>query len=134
MSIRMKRNGLGLFLLAVLFVAVAFTWSVPAVHAETIKEKIVTSQGTGGVTKLEEQVDDSTQNVVSTARKIAIPLTVIFGLWLAVCYFRAGFSPDSLRETKGRIFFFIIFLALSFWTESILGTIFSFFGIDLSKL
>ncbi|MBY9079592.1 hypothetical protein KIH86_08510 [Paenibacillus sp. HN-1] len=131
MSIRMKRSGLGLFLLAVLFVAL--TWSVPA-HAETIKEKIVSSQGTGGVSGLEKQVDDSTQNVVSTARKIFVSLTIVFGIWLGICYFRAGFSPDSLRETKGRIMFFVLFLILSFWTESILGAIFNFLGIDLSKL
>ncbi|MDM5277109.1 hypothetical protein QUF95_06930 [Paenibacillus silvae] len=105
-------------------------------HAQTIKEKIKASQGSGGTatTELEKKVDDSTTAGVDMARRIFVTITIVFGLWLAICYLRAGFSPETLRETKGRIMFFVLFLILSFWTESILGMIFKFLGIDLSKL
>ncbi|MNL70052.1 hypothetical protein D3C87_1949990 [compost metagenome] len=108
--------------------------TLQSAHADSIKDKIVSSQGKDNVSGLEKQVDDSTQKVISSARKIFVTLTVVFGIWLGICYFRAGFSPDSLRETKGRIMFFVVFLILSFWTESILGMIFNFLGIDLGKL
>lgn len=121
-------------LLLMMFVVVSLSFIPQAAHAGSIKDKIIGSQGTGNVSKLEEQVDGSTQKIVSTVRKIAIPITIIFGLWLGFCYFRAGFSPDSLRETKGRIMFFLVFLVLSFWTETILGAVFNFFGIDLGTL
>ncbi|MNW51378.1 hypothetical protein D3C74_288620 [compost metagenome] len=102
-------------------------------HAQSIKERIQGGQGTE-TSNLEKKVDESTTAAVDTARRIFVTLTIVFGLWLAICYFRAGFSPDTLRETKGRIMFFVVFLILSFWTEDILGMIFNFLGIDLSKL
>lgn len=102
-------------------------------HAQSIKERIQGSQGSE-VSDLEKKVDESTTAGVNMARRIFVTLTIIFGLWLAICYFRAGFSPDTLRETKGKILFFIAFLVLSFWTEDILGAVFKLFGIDLSKL
>ncbi|WP_027093000.1 hypothetical protein [Cohnella thermotolerans] len=105
------------------------------VSAETIMDRIRQNQGGGsGLTTLEKQVDQSTTTFVETARRISVTLTVIFGLWLGITYLRGGFSPDTLRDTKGRIGFFILFLVLSFWTEQILGFVFNLFGIDLSKL
>ncbi|MGG1878819.1 hypothetical protein ABDI30_14765 [Paenibacillus cisolokensis] len=102
-------------------------------HAQSIKERIQGGQGSG-ISEVEKKVDESTTAAVDAARRIFVTLTIIFGLWLAICYFRAGFSPETLRETKGRIMFFVVFLVLSFWTEDILGMIFNFLGIDLSKL
>jgi hypothetical protein len=104
-----------------------------SVHAQSIKERIQGSQGSE-VSNLEKKVDESTTAGVDMARRIFVTLTIIFGLWLAISYFRAGFSPDTLRETKGKIVFFLAFLVLSFWTEDILGAVFKLFGIDLSKL
>jgi hypothetical protein len=104
-------------------------------YAETIKDRIKATQGEGSeLSQLEKKVDDSTNNVVKSARRIFVTLTIIFGLWLGITYFRAGFSPDTLRETKGRIVFFIVFLVFSFWTEALLGALYKFFGIDLSTL
>lgn len=104
-------------------------------HAEGIKDKIQKSQGSGSSTsELEKKVDESTSSVVKTVRRLAIFLSIIFGIWLAVCYLRGGFSPDTLRETKGRVGFFILFLVLAFWTEDILAMAFNFLGIDISKL
>ncbi|GIO42306.1 hypothetical protein [Paenibacillus apis] len=124
-------------IILVMMAALLFMFSaVPvqnSVHAQSIKERIQGSQGSE-VSNLEKKVDDSTSAGVSMARRIFVTFTVIFGLWLAICYFRAGFSPDSLRETKGKILFFILFLILSFWTEDIIGAAFKLFGIDLSKL
>ncbi|OUM86627.1 MAG: hypothetical protein BAA01_11500 [Bacillus thermozeamaize] len=106
----------------------------PEASAETIMDRIRQNQGTGGITALEQQVDESTTTFVRTARRIFVTLTVIFGLWLAITYLKGGFSPDTLRDTKGRIGFFFLFLALSYWTEQILGFVFNLFGIDLSTL
>lgn len=102
--------------------------------ADTIKERIQGSQGTDALTDLEKSVDDTTSDTVKVARRIFVSLTLIFGIWLGIGYLRAGFSPDALRETKGRIAFFLLFLILSFWTEQILGFIFKMLGIDLSTL
>lgn len=121
----------------VMMAALLFMFSsVPvqnSVHAQSIKERIQSGQGTE-TSNLEKKVDESTTAAVDTARRIFVTLTLVFGVWLSICYFRAGFSPDTLRETKGRIMFFVVFLILSFWTEDILGMIFNFLGIDLSKL
>ncbi|MDU5947859.1 MAG: hypothetical protein E6Z15_12420 [Paenibacillus macerans] len=124
-------------ILVVMMAGLLFMFSaVPlqnSVHAQTIKERIQGSQGSE-VSNLEKKVDESTTAGVDMARRIFVTLTIIFGLWLAISYFRAGFSPDTLRETKGKIVFFLAFLVLSFWTEDILGAVFKLFGIDLSKL
>jgi len=126
-------------LLGFLFVLTVFSTLVgsfaPEASAETIMDRIRQNQGgNGGLTTVEQQVDESASTFVSTARRIFVTITIIFGLWLAITYLRAGFSPDSLRETKGRITSFIVFLILSFWTEQILGFAFNLFGVDLSKL
>jgi hypothetical protein len=104
------------------------------VYADTITDRIRESQGTGNVTKLERQVDESTSSLISMARRIFVTLTAVFGIWLALTFLKGGFSPDTLRDAKGRIGFFLVFLILAFWTEQILGFVFSLFGIDLSKL
>ena len=101
--------------------------------AQSIKDRIQQSQGSG-TSDLEEQIDESTLNLVGMARRIFVTLTVVFGLWLALTFLKGGFSPDTLRDAKGRIGFFLLFLVLAFWTEQILGFVFSLFGIDLSKL
>jgi hypothetical protein len=123
-----KLGWIGLFLILLYLV-----WTSSA-SADTIKERIQSSMGEGNVQNVETQIDSSTDRVVGTARHVAVTLTVIFGLWLGFTYLRAGFSPDTLRETKGRILFFMIFLICSFWTESLLGMLFKFFGIDLSSV
>jgi len=129
----MKRLLGCLFVVAVVFTLVGSF--APEVSAETIMDRIRQNQGGSGVlTSVEEKVDETTSSVVSTARRIFVTITIIFGLWLAWTYLKAGFSPDSLRETKGRITSFFVFLILSFWTEQILGFVFNLFGIDLSKL
>lgn len=102
-------------------------------YASSIKDRIQQSQGSG-TSDLEEQIDESTLNLVGMARRIFVTLTVVFGLWLALTFLKGGFSPDTLRDAKGRIGFFLLFLVLAFWTEQILGFVFSLFGIDLSKL
>jgi hypothetical protein len=105
-------------------------------YADSIKDRIQKSQGGSGssTSELEKKVDDSTSNIVKTVRRLAIFLSFLFGIWLGICFLRGGFSPDTLRETKGRMGFFILFLLLAFWTEDILATAFNFLGIDISKL
>lgn len=102
--------------------------------AQSIKDRIQQSQGTGGTSSLERQVDESTSDLVSTARRIFVTLTILFGIWLAITFLRGGFSPDTLRDAKGRVGFFLLFMILAFWTEPILGFLFSLFGIDLATL
>ncbi len=120
-------------LILFLFMATMVTFSSVS-FAETIKERIQGSQGTDALTDLEKSVDDTTSETVKVARRIFVSLTLIFGIWLGIGYLRAGFSPDALRETKGRIAFFLLFLILSFWTEQLLGFLFKMLGIDLSTL
>lgn len=103
-------------------------------HADSIKDRIQKSQGGGSTSELEKKVDDSTSSVVNSVRRLSIFLSIIFGIWLGICFLRGGFSPDTLKETKGRMGFFILFLLLAFWTEDILAMVFNFFGIDVSKL
>ena len=121
-----------------LVIAAIFTFVgsfAPEISAESIMDRIRQNQGGSGVlTSVEQKVDETTSSFVSTARRVFVTITIIFGLWLAFTYLKAGFSPDSLRETKGRITSFFVFLILSFWTEQILGFVFNLFGIDLSKL
>lgn len=122
-------------LLCLSVIASSMSVALDSVSAGTIKERIQSNQGSsGGLSTLESNVDQSTSRFVDSARRIFITLTIIFGLILALAYLKAGFSPETLRETKGRILFFIAFLALAFWTEQILGFVFNIFGIDLTSL
>lgn len=131
----MFKRGIAVLMLTMIF---ATGFSAAAVTADasvgSIKDRIQSNQNSGNMTQLEEDIDKSTSNLIGSARRIFVTLTVIFGIFLAIAYLRAGFSPETLRETKGKIFAFIVFLVLSFWTEQILGWIFSVFGIDLSQL
>lgn len=106
------------------------------VYAGSIADRIRESQGNGDdhISSLERQVDNSTSNFLGAARRIFVTLTVVFGILLAIAFFKGGFSPDTLRDAKMRIGFFLLFLILAFWTEQILGFVFSLFGIDLSDL
>ncbi|GIP08246.1 hypothetical protein J1TS5_04160 [Paenibacillus macerans] len=115
-----------------LFMVLAiFLMATPVSHAESIKDRL--SGGSGEVSGLETQIDKSTNTLVDTARRIFIFLSIVFGIWLALCFFRAGFSPDTLRETKGRTLALLVFLVMSFWTEQILGFFFKILGIDISQ-
>lgn len=105
-----------------------------SLYATSIMDRIQSQTGTDGISQIEQDVDESTTKLIATARRIFIAFAIIFGIWLAITYFRAGFSPDTLRETKGRVGFFIIFLILSFWTESILAFVFNLLNIDLTEL
>lgn len=131
----MFKRGLAVLMLTIVF-ATGFSAAAATADASvgSIKDRIQSNQNSGNMTQLEEDIDKSTSNLIGSARRIFVTLTVIFGIFLAIAYFRAGFSPDTLRETKGKIIAFIVFLVLSFWTEQILGWIFSIFGIDLSRL
>lgn len=125
-----------LFMLLVV-VSTIFMVAAPALAAEpqSIKERIKATQGQeGGMSELENSVDNSTSSVVTTVRRVAIPGTVIMFLWIASLYARGGFNMEALKEAKGKIGVFLVFLALTFWTERILGFIFSVFGVDISKL
>lgn len=130
----MKKKTVGWLMAVVMLLGTALAWIPAPAEATSIKDKIQSAQGSGGLSQLEQNVDKSTSSFVSSVRKIFVTLTILFGVWLAAIYLRAGFSPDALRETKGRIASFFIFLILSFWTEQILGFLFRLLGIDLSNL
>lgn len=105
------------------------------VHAESIKDKIKSTQGqNGGMSELETSVDTSTSTLVTTVRRVAIPGAVIMFLWIASLYARGGFNVEALKEAKGKIGIFLVCLAFTFWTERILGFVFNVFGVDISSL
>lgn len=119
------------WLLVILMLAFLFMLTLPVeqIHAESIKDRLKSG---GEVTQLEEAVDKSSNTLVDTARRIFIMLSIVFGIWLGISFFRAGFSPDTLRETKVQAIALVAFLIFSFWTEPILGFLFSILGIDLN--
>lgn len=130
--IKLRKPLLAFMIACVAFFAVSAILPNHSVHASTFKERMK-SDG-GGVKSLETQVDKSTNTLIDTTRKIFISLSVIFGLWLAVSFFRSGFSPDTLRSVKTQAMAFIGFLIISFWTEPILGFLLGLFGVDVSKV
>ncbi|MDN4617679.1 hypothetical protein QCD85_06185 [Paenibacillus sp. PsM32] len=93
----------------------------------SIKDKLT------GTDKLETQVDNSTNSFLDKFRHIAIFGAIIFGIWLGICFFGAGFSPDTLRQTKIQSLAFLACLAFTFWTEPILGFLFGIFGVDIAE-
>ncbi|WP_411347086.1 hypothetical protein [Paenibacillus sp. WLX2291] len=94
----------------------------------SIKDKLTSTDG------LETQVDKSTNTFIDKARHVGIFVTVILFLWLGYCFLVAGFSPDTLRQTKIIWMAFLGFLAFTFWTENILGFAFGIFGIDVQTI
>lgn len=135
MSISFTKKSWVMLVLMLLFSMSAFLFVTQDVHADSIKDKIKATQGqSGGMSELETSVDNSTSSLVTTVRRVAIPCTVIMFLWIASLYARGGFNMDALKEAKGKIGVFLIFLALTFWTERILGFIFSVFGVDISSI
>lgn len=129
-------KGRALWILVIIMLVSLFMLTLPVnqIHAEgtgsgTIKDRLKSG---GEVTQLEDTIDKSSNKLVDTARRIFIFLSIIFGIWLAISFFRAGFSPDTLRETKIQSIALIAFLIFSFWTEPILGFLFSILGIDIN--
>ncbi|ALP37959.1 hypothetical protein ASL14_18985 [Paenibacillus sp. IHB B 3084] len=134
MSILTKSRTSMIAILIVWMSVFAVSMVLPAhtTYAETgssIKDRL---KSNGSTTQLETTVDKSTNNLVDSARRIFIFGSIVFGIWLAVSFFRAGFSPETLRETKTQLIALVGFLILSFWTEQILGFGFSILGIDIN--
>lgn len=94
----------------------------------SIKDKL------SGTDDLETQVDDSTNNFIKKVRHIAIFGAIVFGIWLGLCFYGAGFSPDTLRQAKVQSLAFVVCLAFIFWTEPIIGFLFGIFGVDVAEI
>lgn len=130
--IKLRKPLLAFMIACVAFFAVSAILPDHSAHASTFKERMK-SDG-GGVAGLEKKVDDSTNTFIDTARKIFISLSVVFGLWLAISFFRSGFSPETLRNVKVQAMALVGFLILAFWTEPILGALLGLFGVDVAKV
>lgn len=118
-----------------LFAVTAFLYTTQQIYAESIKDKIKATQGeNGGMSELETSVDDSTNSLVTSVRRIAISGSIIMLFWIGSLYARGGFNFEALKEAKGKITIFIVFIAFTFWTERLLGFLFNILGIDISNL
>lgn len=134
MNVSLKKSWV-MMALVMLFSVSAFLFTTQEIHADSIKDKIKATQGqNGGMSDLETSVDQSTSKFITSVRRIAISGAVFMLIWIGSLYARGGFNFEALKEAKGKIFIFLIFIAFTFWTERLLGFIFNILGIDISNL
>jgi hypothetical protein len=78
-------------------------------------------------------VDEGGYKAVFSLRRLVIVGAAVFLVWAGIIFWGAGGNDTKISSAKQKLLFFFIALFLVFGAESILVSVFDFFGIDITK-
>lgn len=115
----------GIFITLLLLFMFSTTSYVGSAFAGTL-DNVKTSSGDTLVT----QIDTATTNLISTVRKAAVLVAIVFVCWIGYSLWFSS-NPQSISQMKVRCLFFVAGLFVAIDTEQIVGAVLNFMGYKI---